>query len=81
MPLEQLLLHSHRYLSFEEVMHVQFLDRGPSRGLHGPGPGRQMRDDFSNGPGRPGPVNERGFFQRAGPGRQMKGDFSNGPKF
>ena len=34
--------------------------------LHGPGPGRQMRDDFSNGPGRQlignfsnGPANER----------------------
>ena len=44
-----------------------------TRGLHGPGPGRQMRDNFSNGPAnvrwfflRVGPANERWFFQRAG---------------
>ena len=45
-----------------------------TRGLHGPGPGRQNTIDFSNGPGR----QMRDDFSN-GPGRHMRGDFSNGP--
>ena len=45
------------------------------KGQHGPGPDPravQMRDDFSNGPGR----QMRGDFSNR-PGHQMKGDFFN----
>ena len=37
---------------------------------------RQIRDDFSNGPGR-----QMRDYLSTGPGRKMKDDFSNGPGF